>query len=125
MLFTGMFCLLAGLASASTAAVTTIVAAPTEAEQADAAPASGGRSALDAAVTHSELVPLTFAHRSAKFLVFSSTGVKKGCNDLTASGLNLSQILYKLISMLADTDAAMRGAAAQAIIDAYRQHVQW
>ncbi|GFH25862.1 hypothetical protein HaLaN_23900, partial [Haematococcus lacustris] len=96
---------IAGLAS--TAAVTTIVAAPTEAEQADAAPASGA----------------------------SSTGVKKGCNDLTASGLNLSQILtdvellypslYKLISMLADTDAAMRGAAAQAIIDAYRQHVQW
>ncbi|KAJ9524692.1 hypothetical protein QJQ45_024302, partial [Haematococcus lacustris] len=89
MLFTGIFCLLAGLAAASTAAVTTIVAAPTEAEQADAAPASG-----------------------------ASTGVKKGCDDLTASGLNLSQILtdvellypflYKLISMLADTDAAMR-----------------
>ncbi|KAL6753283.1 hypothetical protein V8C86DRAFT_2729632 [Haematococcus lacustris] len=45
MLFTGIFCLLAVLASASTAAVTTIVAAPTEAEQADAAPASGARSA--------------------------------------------------------------------------------
>ncbi|KAL6749894.1 hypothetical protein V8C86DRAFT_2828944 [Haematococcus lacustris] len=37
MLFTGIFCLLAGLASASTAAVNTIVAAPTEAEQADRA----------------------------------------------------------------------------------------
>ncbi|KAL6746975.1 hypothetical protein V8C86DRAFT_2925340, partial [Haematococcus lacustris] len=103
--FHGHICLLAGLASASTAAVTTIVAAPTEAEQADAAPASGARSAHDAAVTHSELIPLTamaytrsgaisrvctsqFAHRSAKIHVFSSTGVKKGCNDLTASGLN-------------------------------------
>ncbi|KAL6754197.1 hypothetical protein V8C86DRAFT_2708471, partial [Haematococcus lacustris] len=106
--FHGHIWLLAGLASASTAAVTTIVAATTEAEQADAAPASGARSAHDAAVTHSELAPLTamayarsgaisnkmqFAHRSAKILVFSSTGVKKGCDDLTASGLNLSQIL--------------------------------
>ncbi|KAL6746496.1 hypothetical protein V8C86DRAFT_2941474, partial [Haematococcus lacustris] len=72
--FHGHICLLAGLASASTAAVTTIVAAPTEAEQADAVPASGAS---------------------------------------------------MLISMLADTDAAMRVAAAQAIIDAYRQHVQW
>ncbi|KAL6763697.1 hypothetical protein V8C86DRAFT_2488289, partial [Haematococcus lacustris] len=123
--FHGHICLLAGLASASTAAVATIVAAPTEAEQADAAPASGA----------SYADKMQFAHRSVKILVFSSTGVKKGCNDLTASGLNLSQILtdvellhpslYKLISMLADTDAAMRGAAAQAIIDAYRQHVQW
>ncbi|KAL6752043.1 hypothetical protein V8C86DRAFT_2764173, partial [Haematococcus lacustris] len=49
--FHGHICLLAGLASASTAAVTTIVAAPTEAEQADAAPASGARSTHDAAVT--------------------------------------------------------------------------
>ncbi|KAJ9534018.1 hypothetical protein QJQ45_002019 [Haematococcus lacustris] len=155
MLFTGIFCLLAGLAAASTAAVTTIIAAATETAQADAAPASGAGSAHDAAVTpiekrnpkrvrppnsngiykkrrhiHSYADKMQFAHCSAEILVFSSTGVKKGCDDLTASGLNLSQILtdvellnpslYKLLSMLADTDAAMRGAAAQAIIAAYK-----
>ncbi|KAL6753340.1 hypothetical protein V8C86DRAFT_2728199, partial [Haematococcus lacustris] len=135
--FHGHMCLLAGLASASTAAVSTIVAAPTEAEQADAAPASGASNGIykKRSHIHSYADKMQFAHRSAKILVFSSTGVKKVCDDLTASGLNLSQILtdvellypslYKLISMLADTDATMRGAAAQAIIDAYRQHVQW
>ncbi|KAJ9534336.1 hypothetical protein QJQ45_016030 [Haematococcus lacustris] len=51
MLFTGIFCLLAGLAAASTAAVTTIIAAAMETAQADAAPASGAGSAHDAAVT--------------------------------------------------------------------------
>ncbi|KAL6751600.1 hypothetical protein V8C86DRAFT_2775858, partial [Haematococcus lacustris] len=90
--FHGHICLLAGLASASTVAVTTIVAAPTEAEQADAAPASGARSAHDAAVTHSELVPLTAMAYTRSGAIFTATLTKCSLHTAPSKSLCLAAL---------------------------------